>query len=107
MAARPPALTLAENPDILASLSAPGPTRPRLVVGFAAETEKLEEHAAAKRARKGCDWLVANNVGGTGIMGGNENEVLLLTEAGSEHWERMNKLAVAERLAAKIGEYFT
>ncbi len=102
----PPALSLAENPDILAGISAPGPNRPRLVVGFAAETEKLAEHAAAKRARKGCDWLVANNVGGTGIMGGAENEVLLLTQTGSEHWERMNKLAVAQRLAAKIGEHF-
>ncbi len=102
----PPTLALAENPDILAGLSAYGPLRPRLVIGFAAETEKLEEHAVAKRSRKGCDWLVANNVGGTGIMGGNENEVLLLTEAGSEHWNRMNKLAVAQRLAAKIGDYF-
>jgi phosphopantothenoylcysteine decarboxylase/phosphopantothenate--cysteine ligase len=102
----PPSLALAENPDILAGISAPGPQRPRLVVGFAAETEKLEEHAATKRARKGCDWLVANNVGGTGIMGGNENEVLLLTETDSAHWDRMNKLAVAQRLAAKIGDYF-
>lgn len=102
----PPSLALAENPDILAGISAPGPQRPRLVVGFAAETEKLEEHAATKRARKGCNWLVANNVGGTGIMGGNENEVLLLTETGSAHWDRMNKLAVAQRLAAKIGDYF-
>lgn len=102
----PPSLTLAENPDILAGLSTLGPLRPRLVVGFAAETEKLEAHATAKRARKGCDWLVANNVGGTNIMGGNENEVLLLTAEGSEHWERMNKLAVAQRLAAKIGDYF-
>ena len=102
----PPSLTLAENPDILAGISAPGPLRPRLVVGFAAETEKLAEHAAAKRARKGCDWLVANNVGGTGIMGGAENEVLLLTDTGNEHWSRMNKLAVAQRLAAKIGDYF-
>lgn len=102
----PPALALAENPDILAGISAPGPQRPRLVVGFAAETEKLEEHAKAKMARKGCDWLVANQVGGTGIMGGDENEVLLLTEQGSEHWQRMNKLAVAAKLAAKIGEFF-
>ncbi len=102
----PPALALAENPDILAGIAAPGPNRPRLVVGFAAETERLEEHATAKRARKGCDWLVANDVGGTGIMGGNENEVLLLTQTGSEHWDRMNKLAVAQRLAAKIGDYF-
>ncbi len=103
---QPPALNLAENPDILAALSKPGPQRPRLVVGFAAETEKLAEHAAAKRARKGCDWLVANNVGGTGIMGGTENEILLLTAQGTEAWERMDKRALAARLAAKIGEYF-
>lgn len=100
------ALSLTENPDILAGLSAPSPTRPKLVIGFAAETERLAEHAAAKRARKGCDWLVANNVGGTGIMGGDENEVLLLTADGAEPWARMNKQAVAEKLAAKIGAYF-
>lgn len=103
---QPPALHLAENPDILAELSQPGPQRPRLVVGFAAETEKLAEHAAAKRARKGCDWLVANNVGGTGIMGGDENEILLLTETGEEAWERMDKTALARKLAARIGEFF-
>ena len=100
------ALSLTENPDILAGLSAPSPTRPKLVIGFAAETERLAEHAAAKRARKGCDWLVANNVGGTGIMGGDENEVLLLTADGAEPWARMNKQAVAEKLAAKIGAHF-
>ena len=103
---QPPALHLAENPDILAELSQPGPQRPRLVIGFAAETEKLAEHAAAKRARKGCDWLVANDVGGTGIMGGDENEILLLTEAGAEAWERMDKTALAQKLAARIGEFF-
>ena len=103
---QPPALHLAENPDILAELSQPGPQRPRLVIGFAAETEKLAEHAAAKRARKGCDWLVANDVGGTGIMGGDENEILLLTEAGAEAWERMDKTALARKLAARIGEFF-
>ena len=103
---KPPALHLAENPDILASISKPGPQRPRLVVGFAAETEKLEEHAAGKRARKNCDWVVANNVGGTGIMGGDENEILLLTEAGAEAWARMDKTALAQKLASKIGEFF-
>jgi phosphopantothenoylcysteine decarboxylase/phosphopantothenate--cysteine ligase len=102
----PPALQLAENPDILARISAPGPHRPRLVVGFAAETQNLAEFAAAKRARKGCDWIVANNVGGTGIMGGAENEVLLVTEAGAEPWPRMEKSALAARLAAKIAEEF-
>jgi phosphopantothenoylcysteine decarboxylase/phosphopantothenate--cysteine ligase len=75
-------------------------------VGFAAETETLEEHAAAQRKRKGCDWVVANNVGGTGIMGGDENEVLLLTESGAEAWVRMGKTQLAQKLAAKIGEVF-
>ena len=102
----PPALKLAENPDILARLSAPGPLRPKLVVGFAAETENLEAYAAAKRARKGCDWIVANNVGGTGIMGGDENEVLLLSEAGVQAWPKLGKGEVAAKLAVKIGEFF-
>lgn len=101
-----PALNFVENPDILKVLSAPGPQRPRLVVGFAAETEKLAEHAAAKRARKGCDWLVANDVGGTGIMGGEENEILLLTEGGAEPWPRINKTEVAARLATRIAAHF-
>ncbi|MDD2703915.1 MAG: bifunctional phosphopantothenoylcysteine decarboxylase/phosphopantothenate--cysteine ligase CoaBC, partial [Acidocella sp.] len=102
----PPALHLTENPDILAEISKPGPLRPRLVVGFAAETEKLAEHAAAKRARKGCDWLVANDVGGTGIMGGDANEILLLTESGAEAWEKMSKTMLAAKLAERIGDYF-
>ena len=102
----PPALQLAENPDILARLSAPGPLRPRLVVGFAAETEKLAEYAAAKRARKGCDWIVANNVGGTGIMGGEENEVLLLSGEGAQAWPKLSKREVAGLLAEKIGKFF-
>ena len=102
----PPALTLTENPDILASLSAPGPHRPGLVIGFAAETEALLDHATAKRVRKGCDWLVANNVGGTGIMGGEENEILLLTPQGAEAWQRMSKQDVATALALKIKDYF-
>ncbi len=103
---QPPALKLSENPDILASISKPGPGRPRLVVGFAAETENLAEHAAAKRVRKGCDWIVANNVGGTGIMGGDENEVLLLTGEITENWARMGKIQLARKLAGKIGEVF-
>ncbi len=103
---QPPALNLTENPDILAEISKPGPQRPRLVIGFAAETEKLAEHAAAKRARKGCDWLVANDVGGTGIMGGDDNEILLLTESGAEAWDKMDKTALARKLAARIGENF-
>jgi phosphopantothenoylcysteine decarboxylase/phosphopantothenate--cysteine ligase len=97
-----PVLRLAENPDILAAISTRGANRPALVVGFAAETEDLAEHATAKRARKGCDWIIANNVGGTGIMGGSENEILLITEAGSEAWPRMDKTALAQKLADKI-----
>lgn len=102
----PPELHLTENPDILAGLSAPGPQRPELVIGFAAETENLLEHATSKRARKGCDWLVANNVGGTGIMGGEDNEILLLTPQGHEAWQRMSKQDVAKTLALKIKDYF-
>ncbi len=101
--AAPPTLTLVANPDILAALSRPGPLRPRLVVGFAAETENLDANATAKRARKGCDWIVANDVGaGTGTMGGDSNAVLLVTPAGTESWDRMPKTAVARRLAERI-----
>lgn len=100
-----PVLHLRENPDILATISAPGERRPELVIGFAAETQNLAEYAAEKLARKQCDWIVANNVGGTGIMGGEENEVLLVTQAGAEAWPRMGKTALAEKLALKIGEF--
>ncbi len=97
----PPPLELVQNPDVLASLAAPGPLRPRLVVGFAAETEALLDHAAAKRVAKTCDWIVANDVGGD-VMGGSHNQVHLLTETGVEAWPRLDKGAVAERLAARI-----
>lgn len=101
---RAPALEFAENPDILATVSK-AKDRPRLVVGFAAETEKVVEHATAKRARKGCDWIVANDVSpATGIMGGAENAVTIVTETGAEAWPRMGKDAVARRLAARIAE---
>ncbi|MBR0681497.1 bifunctional phosphopantothenoylcysteine decarboxylase/phosphopantothenate--cysteine ligase CoaBC [Roseomonas eburnea] len=99
----PPPLELALNPDILATLATAGPKRPRLVVGFAAETEKVVENAVAKRARKGCDWIVANDVSGD-IMGGAENAVHLVTENGVEDWPRMAKEEVARRLAARIAE---
>jgi phosphopantothenoylcysteine decarboxylase/phosphopantothenate--cysteine ligase len=99
----PPSIALALNPDILATLSATGPHRPKLVVGFAAETEKLEEHAQAKRAKKGCDWIVANDVSGD-VMGGAENTVLLITPKGKEAWPRMKKEDVAAKLAARIAE---
>ena len=102
----PPALLLTENPDILARLSSAGPHRPKLVVGFAAETENLVEFATAKRARKNCDWIIANNVGGTGIMGGEENEVLLVTQDGSEAWPKMDKRLLAAKLADKIKSFF-
>jgi phosphopantothenoylcysteine decarboxylase / phosphopantothenate---cysteine ligase len=100
-----PDLHLVPNPDILAALSALGADRPRLVVGFAAETDDLMAHAAEKRWRKGCDWLVANDVSeALGIMGGRENEVHLITAEGVEDWPRMAKEAVAARLAARIAE---
>jgi phosphopantothenoylcysteine decarboxylase/phosphopantothenate--cysteine ligase len=99
----PPAVTLVENPDILAALSAAGPSRPTLVVGFAAETNDLEANARAKLARKGCDWIVANDVGeGAGVMGGEENEILLLDAAGAERWPRAGKTEIARRLADRI-----
>ncbi|MEI4260567.1 bifunctional phosphopantothenoylcysteine decarboxylase/phosphopantothenate--cysteine ligase CoaBC [Roseovarius sp. D0-M9] len=98
-----PQLELTENPDILATLSQPGPQRPALVVGFAAETDDVIENATAKRQRKGCDWIVANDVSPqTGIMGGSDNEVTLITDAGAEGWPRMSKDEVAARLAVRI-----
>ena len=102
-----PALRLTENPDILAMLSEAGNRRPALVVGFAAETEDLIENARAKRARKGCDWVLANDVSpGTGTFGGAENTVHLVTADGVEAWPRMAKRAVAERLARAVADHF-
>lgn len=99
-----PALSFAENPDILRDLSA-SPQRPRLVVGFAAETDHVIDHARAKLAKKGCDWIVANDVSpATGIMGGAENAVTILSASGAEEWPRMAKDAVAKRLAARIAD---
>lgn len=101
----PPALTLTENPDILRTLSAAGNERPRLVVGFAAETGDVIEKAIPKRAAKGCDWIVANDVApGTGTFGGDDNTVHLITAAGAESWPRMSKQAVAEALAGRIAD---
>jgi phosphopantothenoylcysteine decarboxylase/phosphopantothenate--cysteine ligase len=101
-----PNISLEENPDILAELSRPGPQRPRLVVGFAAETENVEAHARAKVVKKGCDWIVANDVS-RDVMGGAENEVLLIRRDGAEHWPRMAKEAVAARLAKAIADELT
>jgi phosphopantothenoylcysteine decarboxylase/phosphopantothenate--cysteine ligase len=101
----PPTLTLAENPDILATLSRSNENRPQLVVGFAAETEKVIEHAQAKRARKGCDWILANDVStATGTFGGSENTVHLIRENGVDSWPKLSKQAVGERLAAAIAD---
>jgi len=100
-----PVLEFAENPDILAHVCGLKANRPRLVVGFAAETEEVVAHATAKRLRKGCDWIVANDVSeGTGIMGGTENAVTLITDAGTESWPRLSKPEVARRLANRIAE---
>ena len=100
----PPALQFAENPDILAMV-AKGSPRPRLVVGFAAETEDVIAHATQKLARKGCDWIIANDVRPeTGIMGGTDNAVTLISANGPDPWPRMTKDAVARKLAARIAE---
>lgn len=102
-AGRAPVLEFAQNPDILATVARMGTGRPRLVVGFAAETDDVLAHATAKRRAKGCDWIVANDVSAsTGIMGGDENAVTLITEGGAESWPRMTKVAVARALAARI-----
>lgn len=98
-----PTLSLAENPDILATVSQLSNGRPRLVVGFAAETDNVVENAVAKRKRKGCDWIVANDVSPeTGIMGGQENQVILVTDDGTEAWPRMSKNQTARELAKRI-----
>ncbi|WP_282152437.1 bifunctional phosphopantothenoylcysteine decarboxylase/phosphopantothenate--cysteine ligase CoaBC [Ruegeria atlantica] len=103
-----PVLEFAENPDILKRVSRLDAGRPTLVVGFAAETDNVLEHATAKRARKGCDWIVANDVSpATGIMGGSENAVTLISDEGAEEWPRMDKDAVAQRLAQKIADALT
>ena len=101
--APPPALELAPNPDILATLSKAGPKRPALVVGFAAETENVVANAIDKRIRKGCDWIVANDVSpATGTFGGERNTVHLITAAGTEDWPPLGKGDVAGRLAGRI-----
>jgi phosphopantothenoylcysteine decarboxylase/phosphopantothenate--cysteine ligase len=103
----PPALTLAENPDILATLSAVGPDRPALVVGFAAETEDVVAHAQAKRARKGCDWILANDVSpGTQAFGGDSNILHLITADSARTWPRLSKADIGTRLAGAIARHF-
>ncbi len=101
-----PELSLTENPDILAHVAQLGTdARPPLVIGFAAETDDVIENANVKRARKGCDWIVANDVSPeTGIMGGSENQVILVTEQGADQWPRLSKGEVAAKLAARIAD---
>lgn len=100
-----PTLEFSENPDILATVSKMTSGRPKLVIGFAAETDNVIANATAKRKRKGCDWILANDVSpSTGIMGGSQNDVTLIMENGSEDWPRMSKDAVAVKLAAKLVE---
>lgn len=101
-----PELKFAENPDILFWISQLHQRRPELVVGFAAETDNVLENAAAKRRRKDCDWIVANDVSPeTGIMGGAENAVTLISDEGTESWPRLSKQEVAQRLANRIADY--
>ncbi|MCW2274148.1 bifunctional phosphopantothenoylcysteine decarboxylase/phosphopantothenate--cysteine ligase CoaBC [Rhodoblastus acidophilus] len=103
----PPALKMVENPDILASIARHGANRPRLVIGFAAETENVVAHARAKLAKKGCDLIVANDVGeGTGVMGGSENAVVLITPDGEQAWPRLAKDEVARRLVAHFAQMY-
>jgi phosphopantothenoylcysteine decarboxylase/phosphopantothenate--cysteine ligase len=105
--AQPPALELAPNPDILATLSKPGPKRPALVVGFAAETEDVVANAVEKRTRKGCDWIVANDVSpAKGTFGGERNTVHLISAKGVEDWPTLAKDEVALRLAGRIALHF-
>jgi phosphopantothenoylcysteine decarboxylase/phosphopantothenate--cysteine ligase len=95
-------LRLTENPDILATLAKPGPKRPRLVIGFAAETENLIANASEKRRAKGADWIVANDVSpGTGVMGGDGTQIHLVTAAGVEDWPALSKEETARRLLAR------
>ena len=103
----PPTVTLVENKDILASVAQLKKRRPKLVVGFAAETNDVEKHAREKLARKGCDWIIANDVTEKGVMGGDENQVLLITANSVERWDRAGKAEVSARIAEKIAEALT
>ena len=98
-----PSLVLAENKDILSYVSNLKQDRPKLVIGFAAESENILENASTKRGKKGCDWIVANDVSlGSGVMGGKSNKISLISETNTENWPDMSKENVAERLVEKI-----
>jgi len=106
-----PDLKLSENPDILATISTAGPKRPSLVIGFAAETENVTEHARAKRSRKGCDWILANDVApDTGTFGGDQNEICLISgtdEKTDERWPRQSKTGIGRALTMRIIDHFS
>jgi phosphopantothenoylcysteine decarboxylase/phosphopantothenate--cysteine ligase len=107
-----PDIRLKENPDILAAIANLDKKRPKLVVGFAAETDNLLSEASEKRIRKGCDWIVANDVNSNtenrfGVFGAEENHVYLITENRTEEWAKAGKAEIAERLASRISEFFT
>jgi phosphopantothenoylcysteine decarboxylase/phosphopantothenate--cysteine ligase len=98
-------LSLTENPDILSTVAQRGKARPKLVIGFAAETQNVAANAKAKLAAKGCDWIVANDVSPhTGIMGGDRNTVTLVTRDATESWPPQSKDAVARHLIARIAD---
>ncbi|WP_085906225.1 bifunctional phosphopantothenoylcysteine decarboxylase/phosphopantothenate--cysteine ligase CoaBC [Kiloniella majae] len=103
-----PTLNFVQNPDILATLSQSGPKRPGLVIGFAAETEQVTENAISKRDRKGCDWILANDVSpATGTFGGDENTLFLIDKNGVDQWHKMTKDAAAKKLSKRIADHLT
>src|SRR5690606_32215888 len=102
-----PDLPLAENPDILATVSRLTDARPPLVIGFAAETEQIVKNGRAKLDKKACDWILANDVSAeTATFGGDENRIFLITRKEVEDWPKQSKVAVAQQLARKIAAYF-
>lgn len=103
--AKAPAMNLVENPDILATIAQAGPNRPKLVIGFAAETHDVLAYASAKRAKKGCDWVVANDVSGD-VMGGESNQIMLVTADGHQSWPEAPKAQIAARLVGAIEDHF-
>jgi phosphopantothenoylcysteine decarboxylase/phosphopantothenate--cysteine ligase len=102
----PPSLALIENPDILAGIAAPGQRRPKLVIGFAAETSDLEANARSKLSRKGCDWIVGNDVTAD-VFGSDANAVLLVSREGTEVWPRQSKAEIARTLSARIATHLS
>jgi phosphopantothenoylcysteine decarboxylase/phosphopantothenate--cysteine ligase len=99
---KPPSLNLTENPDILATISS-HQMRPQLVIGFAAETHNIVSYAEEKRIRKGCDWILANDVGGEEpVFGADENRIHFITEKGAKTWPRMSKHNIADALCREI-----